>query len=86
MKPRTSRDADQPRPSLDVGQVPGLAELLRTLDHEGEILLVQGGEPVARIVPVSAARKRARKPGSARGLIHVADDFDAMPKDLQPYF
>jgi prevent-host-death family protein len=41
-----------------------------------EIVLVQAGKPVAKIVPFEAAPQR-RESGSARGQFTISDDFDA---------
>ena len=47
-----------------------------------EIVLVQAGKPVAKIVPFEAAPKR-RVPGSARGQFILSDDFDApLPDEI----
>jgi antitoxin (DNA-binding transcriptional repressor) of toxin-antitoxin stability system len=41
---------------------------------------------VARLVPIEA-QPRARQPGSARGLIDIADDFDApLPDEVLDSF
>lgn len=53
-----------------------LRELVQEAVRGEEVILTDGGEPVARIVPVDRAQG-PREFGSARGLIHVADDFDA---------
>lgn len=41
-----------------------------------EIVIARAGRPVARMVPVKPELVR-RTPGSARGLVVVADEFDA---------
>jgi len=40
-----------------------------------EIVLVQAGTPVAKIVPFEAAPQR-REPGHAKGLVKIYDNFD----------
>ena len=47
-------------------------------------MLTSEGEALARIVAVHPARA-PRKPGSARGLIHMAEDFDETPEDFREY-
>jgi antitoxin (DNA-binding transcriptional repressor) of toxin-antitoxin stability system len=47
-------------------------------------VLRQDGEAVAKIIPLRRARA-PRRPGSARGLIHMAEDFDATPEDFRDY-
>jgi prevent-host-death family protein len=61
-----------------------LRELVEEATRSGEVVLTSEGEAVARIVPVQTARA-PRKPGSARGLIHMADDFDETPEDFREY-
>ncbi len=73
-------------PSIDIRDVPGLADVVDRAARTGEVLLTRNGEPVPRIVPVREPAARGRRPGSARGMVHMADDFDAMPKELEPYF
>jgi antitoxin (DNA-binding transcriptional repressor) of toxin-antitoxin stability system len=46
------------------------------------VVIANSGRPVARIVPVEPLQA-PRRPGSARGLGRVHDDFDApMPDDF----
>jgi antitoxin (DNA-binding transcriptional repressor) of toxin-antitoxin stability system len=71
--------------SIDVDSIPGLRSLVEVAVREGEIMLTRDGMPIARIVPLPVSRT-ARHPGSARGMIHMADDFDAMPEDLREFF
>jgi prevent-host-death family protein len=53
-----------------------LSRLLERVRLGEEITIARAGTPVARLVPLGA-RARQRIPGSARGKISVADDFDA---------
>lgn len=53
-----------------------LPELVREAALGTDVVLTERGEPVARIVPVARPNSR-RQFGSARGLIEIADDFDA---------
>ena len=57
--------------------------LVDKANREGEVLLTVEGKAVAKIVPVSA--KRPRQPGTARGLIHMANDFDEAPVDFRDH-
>jgi antitoxin (DNA-binding transcriptional repressor) of toxin-antitoxin stability system len=72
-------------PAIELDQV---SEQLRDLVYEaaraGEVVLTENGQVVARIVPVERPRKR-RQPGSARGLVHMAEDFDATPEEFRDY-
>ena len=40
-----------------------------------EIVIARAGVPLLRFTPI-ARKKKVRKPGSAKGKIFVADDFD----------
>ncbi len=73
------------RASIGVDQVPGLRDLVETAVREGGVVLTRDGMPIARIVPLPVSRT-PRQPGSARGMIHMADDFDATPEELREFF
>ena len=63
-----------------------LSRLLEQVMQGEEVIIAKSGKPVARIVSLGAPAKR-RKPGSARGQIKMAEDFDApLPEDIQRYF
>jgi prevent-host-death family protein len=61
-----------------------LSELVRQAARGEDVILTEGGEPVAKIIPISRARG-PREFGSAKGLIHMADDFDAPLDDFREY-
>ncbi len=47
-----------------------------------EIIVAKSGKPVAKIVPIEKPTQN-RKPGSAKGKITIADDFDApLPEEI----
>jgi prevent-host-death family protein len=72
-------------PAVDLTTVgEQLRDLVEEAARTGEVILTQGGEAVAKIVPLRHARG-PRKPGSARGQVHMADDFDATPDDFKDY-
>ncbi|MGH9322154.1 MAG: type II toxin-antitoxin system Phd/YefM family antitoxin [Vicinamibacteria bacterium] len=52
------------------------SKLLARVRRGEEITIALAGKPVARLVPYEE-RPAERKPGSARGQIVVAPDFDA---------
>jgi antitoxin (DNA-binding transcriptional repressor) of toxin-antitoxin stability system len=59
-----------------------LARMIERVQAGEEILLAQGGVPIARIVPIQAASP-ARIPGQDRGHVTIAPDFNApLPEDL----
>ena len=61
-----------------------LAALVDTVLRGDEVLITKGTLPAARLV--SAVEEPARpRFGSARGLITIADDFDAPLSDFDEY-
>lgn len=60
-----------------------LLELVRRAEQGEEILLCQGDQPLARIVPVDAAVETRRTFGQHRGKAHLSEEFDApLPDDF----
>ena len=58
------------------------SKLIEQVIRGEEIVIAKGGRPVARLVPIQPP-KQPRCPGSAKGLVTVARDFDApLPEDL----
>jgi prevent-host-death family protein len=50
-----------------------------------EIVIAKAGKPRAKLVPIRPAARR--RPGSAKGRIWMADDFDApLPDEVQRLF
>jgi prevent-host-death family protein len=63
-----------------------LSRLLARVEKGEEIVIGKAGRPVALLVPFVRPRA-ARQPGSARGLVKIARNFDApLPKRLQRDF
>jgi antitoxin (DNA-binding transcriptional repressor) of toxin-antitoxin stability system len=67
--------------AVDLSAAPQLRALVEEATRIGEVVLTHGGKAVAKIVPLRRARAPRRR-GSARGQIHMADDFDATPEDF----
>ncbi|MEI6621976.1 MAG: type II toxin-antitoxin system Phd/YefM family antitoxin [Actinomycetes bacterium] len=59
--------------------------LLNRVEGGEEITIARAGHPVARLVPI-AHQALPRVPGSCRGQIVMADDFDELPADLLAAF
>ncbi|MCX6410154.1 MAG: type II toxin-antitoxin system prevent-host-death family antitoxin [Actinobacteria bacterium] len=58
------------------------SRLVRQANDGDDVVVENNGSPVARIVPyVEPARRR--KGGFARGMIWIADDFDAPMPELE---
>jgi prevent-host-death family protein len=63
-----------------------LSRLLARVGAGEEIIIANAGKPVARLVPIEG-KATPRHPGSARGLVRIADDFDApLPDDVLGLF
>jgi antitoxin (DNA-binding transcriptional repressor) of toxin-antitoxin stability system len=68
--------------AVDLSTLPeDVALLVDEAVRSGGMILTRDGKAVARIAPI-----RPRQPGSARGLIHMAADFDETPPDLHEFF
>lgn len=58
------------------------SKLIEKVLRGEEVVIAKGGRPVARLVPIQPA-KQPRRPGSAKGHVTVAPDFDApLPEEL----
>lgn len=63
-----------------------LSRLLARVAAGEEVIISKAGQPIARLVPIGAPKKR-RTPGQDEGLIWIADDFDApLPEGVQSLF
>lgn len=78
-----------------------LEQLIDRLSMGESVVITRGGKPVATLSPAmngatpvrdaeggsasGAARPEPRKPGSAKGLIHISDDFDAPLEEFREY-
>jgi prevent-host-death family protein len=60
-----------------------LSELVEKAASGEEILIARDHKPVARLVPVR--NRAARAPGSAKGQVWIAPDFDDTPPDFRGY-
>jgi prevent-host-death family protein len=60
------------------------SELIQKAIAGEEVIIAKDNKPVVKIVPiVTPGRKRV--PGSAKGQIWMAADFDATPEDFKNY-
>lgn len=69
-------DVEQAKTSLD--------DLLDAAIRGQEIVLTRHAQPVAKLVPLVQQRPRPQF-GTAKGLVHIADDFDAPLADFDEY-
>jgi prevent-host-death family protein len=49
-----------------------------------EIIIAKDHKPLVKLVPLASPGK-ARLPGSAKGRVRLAPDFDATPPDFKDY-
>ncbi len=63
-----------------------LSKLLQRVVAGEEIVIAKAGKPLAKIVPIEQ-RKSTRKPGSAKGQVWMAPDFNApLPAEILDAF
>jgi prevent-host-death family protein len=60
-----------------------LSELVEKAASGEEVLIARDHKPVAKLVPVRGGSPRA--PGSAKGQVWIAPDFDETPSDFGDY-
>ena len=58
-----------------------LSRLLEAVEAGENVVIARAGKPVARLVPANV-RTQPRTPGSWRGRVFIADDFDETPEEL----
>lgn len=62
-----------------------LSKLVQRAAAGEEIIVAKAGEPVAKIVAYTAPAKKPRVPGSMKGQIWIAPDFDEIPEEFEEY-
>jgi prevent-host-death family protein len=60
-----------------------LSSLLAAVEAGEEIVIARSGHPVARLIPYGAATPR--EIGIFDGQITIAEDFDDLPPEFEPY-
>jgi len=60
------------------------SELVRKAMSGEEVVIARDNRPVVKLVPLSPPARK-RKPGSARGRVWLAPDFDETPQDFDDY-
>ncbi len=62
------------------------SKLLTRVQAGEEIIIAKAGRPVAKLIPIQA-KSKPRKPGTAKGKLWIAPDFDApLPEDVLKSF
>jgi prevent-host-death family protein len=62
-----------------------LSALIARVQQGDEVILAKAGKPVAKLVPYTGA-VQSRVPGSMKGEIWIAPDFDQLPDDMAEAF
>jgi len=62
-----------------------LSRLLERVSAGEEVVIARAGRPIARLLPWKE-EKAPRKLGLFAGQIHIHDDFDELPNDMQNLF
>ena len=71
--------------NIDVDQAKQhLPELIEQAAQGDEVVITKGGQPVAKLIPITK-EKKVRQFGSARGLIKISSDFNEPLEDFQEY-
>ena len=60
-----------------------LSDLVRKALMGEDIVIARDNKPLVRLVPVTTGRKRT--PGSAKGQVTMAPDFDVTPDEFADY-
>lgn len=60
------------------------SELVQKAVSGEEVVIARDNRPLLRLAPLTV-RGGKRKPGSARGRVWMAPDFDATPADFEEY-
>jgi len=63
----------------------GLSALIEEVLKGNEVILAKAGKPVARLVAYRGSAA-PRVPGSLKGQIRIAPDFDSLPDDIADAF
>lgn len=76
-------------PTVDIYEAKlQLDELINSAAADEEVIIAKSGIPLARLIPIiPVSTPIIRKPGSMKGRIWIADDFDApLPDDIEAAF
>lgn len=62
-----------------------LSRILERVQTGEDIIIARAGKPIAKIIAFNE-KLMPRKPGSCKGKIKMAKDFDELPKDILDSF
>ena len=61
-----------------------LIRLIEQVECGTEVVITRDDRPAVKLIPVSQTKRR-RQPGSAKGLVTIADDFDEPLEEFKDY-
>ncbi|MBD2667168.1 type II toxin-antitoxin system Phd/YefM family antitoxin [Richelia sinica] len=61
-----------------------LSDLVEAALKGEEIIIMKDNQSAVKLIPVLPVKQR-RKPGSAKGMVTMSDDFDEPLEDFQEY-
>ena len=53
-----------------------LSRLIQRVVNGEDIVIAKAGKPLVRLIPFADSSKAIRRPGSAKGRVEIAADFD----------
>jgi prevent-host-death family protein len=62
------------------------SRLVESARRGEDVIVERNGRPVAKIVPYDEPRGLLSLKGVWKGQVHIPDDFDELPEDLQRAF
>jgi prevent-host-death family protein len=72
-------------PTYNIGEFKAhLSDLVNRALAGEEVIVARDNRPLLKLVPIGSPLGK-RVPGSARGLVEMATDFDATPQDFAEY-
>jgi prevent-host-death family protein len=70
---------------VDIGEAPRrLLDLILAAEQGEKVIITKNNEPIIQLVPIGVLEPRPTF-GSARGKVHMSDDFDAPLDDFGEY-
>jgi prevent-host-death family protein len=60
-----------------------LSDLLKKVEAGYDVVIARNGQPIARLVSLSPDTPAPRRPGSLKGKIKLADDWDSQETNAQ---
>lgn len=62
-----------------------LSQLIDQALRGEEVIIARDNKPLLRLVPLASVLEAPRVPGTARGEVVIAADFDDIPEDFEDY-